>query len=179
MLFFSLYSPVYRIIIGFLIFICVLVATSSAADIQDDWLASVHVVWAEQDKEFKTSSTSPLAGVSRFEIAEADPVYFIEKEGGLIWSLEKSEKQVFSLDRLEANWRWTALDTGVTAQREKQTLPSGSSLKAGDELSVGRFTLAVYPSEDRITTLVFGADSQKVKDFETLERFPANSFIPY
>jgi len=150
------------------------VASSNVVPTADSWLTSVHDVWAEQDKEFKTSSTSPLAGVSRFEIAETGIVYFVETDGSLTWSLEAGEKQRFSLLLLEGKWKWTAQDAGVNAVREKESLVSGSFLQAGDELSVNRFTLAVYPLDERITVLVFDSDSQKVKDFETLERFEAN-----
>ena len=149
-------------------------ATSIVAITQDDWLASVHTAWAEQDKEFKTSSTSPLAGISRFEMAETGTIYFVEKDGGLSWSLETGDTKKFSLLSVDDSWKWTALTAGVTAMREDESLPSGSSLKSGDELAVDQFTVAVYPSEGRITALVFDAGSQKVKDFETLERFEAN-----
>ncbi|MBE9547808.1 MAG: DUF1684 domain-containing protein [Proteobacteria bacterium] len=149
-------------------------ATSIVADTQNNWLASVHAAWAEQDKEFKTSSTSPLAGVSRFEITATGTVYFVEQDDALGWSLDAGENQKFSLFLVEGNWKWMALDAGVTVVRVDEVLKSGSLLQAGDELSVGRFTLAVYPSYDRITVLVFDADSQKMKNFETLERFEPN-----
>jgi len=42
---------------------------------------------------------------------------------------------------------------------------------AGDVLNTGRFSVELYPNENQITALVFDANSQQVKDFNTLERF--------
>lgn len=145
---------------------------------QVTWLASVHESWAEQDKEFKTSPTSPLAGASRFEIAETEPVYFAEKNGELAWSLEQGDQSTFSLALVEGMWKWAGLSADATCTREGENTSSGSVLQAGDILKTGRFSIEVYPDEDQITALVFDANSQKVKDFTTLERFdPMAGFV--
>ena len=55
-------------------------ANNTAAENQETWLKSIHASWAEEDIEFKSSPTSPLAGTSRFEISESGTVYFSEKD---------------------------------------------------------------------------------------------------
>ena len=63
----------------------------------------------------------------------------------------------------------------VTCMREGENTSSGSYLLAGDVFKTGRFSVEVYPSENQITALVFDANSQQVKDFNTLERFEPDS----
>lgn len=149
-------------------------ANNIASDANETWLASVHESWAEQDGEFKNSPTSPLAGASRFEIIETEPVYFAEKDGELGWSLEPGERSKFSLVLTEDGWIWTELSSKVIGMREGENMSSGSNLLAGDVFKTGRFSVEVYPSENQITALVFDANSQQVKDFNTLERFEAD-----
>jgi uncharacterized protein (DUF1684 family) len=167
--------------VGFYLVAATLVFTSNAvannieSEAQETWLASVHESWAEQDREFKNSPTSPLAGASRFEIIETEPVYFAEKDGKLGWSLEPGDQSKFSLVLAEGRWKWKDLSAEVTCTREGENTSSGSFLLAGDVLKTGRFSVEAYPNENQITALVFDANSQKVKDFNTLQRFEANA----
>ena len=163
------------------LFVAALVLTTSVSagnvksETQETWLMSVHESWAEQDREFKNSPTSPLAGASRFEITGTEPVYFAEQDGQLGWSLEPGDQSKFSLTLTQDQWRWSDLSTGVTCTRDGVNTSSGSFLQAGDILTAGRSSVEVYPNEDQITALVFDANSQKVKDFKTLERFEPNA----
>jgi len=141
---------------------------------QEEWLKSVHESWAEEDSEFKNSPTSPLAGTSRFEISETDTIYFAENDGQLGWSLEQTDQPAFSLINSEGQWRWTGLEKDVSLSREDKEIPSGTFLAAGDQLRTGRFTVEFYPSEDAITALVFDPNTQRLKEFKTLDRFEAN-----
>jgi len=160
----------------FLVF-ATLVLTSSVgannieSEAQEAWLTSVHESWAEQDSEFKNSPTSPLAGASRFELDETGVVYFAEKNGELGWSLAQGDQSKFSLVLAEDGWKWMDMSAEVACMREGENTSPGSYLLAGDVFKTGRFSVAVYPNENQITALVFDANSQQVKDFNTLERF--------
>ena len=157
--------------------IAILVLTSSVgannigSEAQEAWLTSVHESWAEQDSEFKNSPTSPLAGASRFELDETEAVYFAEKDRELGWSLEPGDQSKFSLVLAEDGWKWTDMSAEVTCMREGENMSPGSYLLAGDVFKTGRFSVEVYPNQNQITALVFDANSQQVKDFNTLERF--------
>ena len=166
--------------LGFYFLVTSLFLTSSvsANNVTEDhgaWLQSIHEFWAEEDKEFKNSPTSPLAGTSRFEISELNTVYFAEKDGQLGWSLEQTDQASFSLINKGGQWEWTGLEADVSLAREGQAMPSGSFLSAGDILKTGRFTVEVYPSGGAITALVFDPNTQRRKDFKTLDRFEANA----
>ena len=150
------------------------VANNTVTAQQESWQTSVYEAWAEQNDEFKNSPTSPLAGTSRFEISEADTVYFSEKDGELRWSPEQGDQSKFSLVMADDNWKWTDLSGDVNGLRGDEKISSGSLLQASDILQSGRFSIALYPSENKITALVFDADSRAVKDFEKLARFEAN-----
>jgi len=140
---------------------------------QDAWHKSIHESWAEEDSEFKNSPTSPLAGVSRFEISEVETVYFSIRDGQLGWSPENTAQPLFSLTNIEDGWKWTGQDD-IHVERGEEAVPTGSLLAIGDNLKAGRFTVSFYPSADKITALVFDPDTQRIKDFETLDRFEAN-----
>lgn len=165
--------------LGFYVLATSLFLTSgiSANDIttaDQEWLRGIHDSWLKEDNEFKNSPTSPLAGTSRFEISEANTVYFAEKDGQLEWSIEQAGQSVFSLINSRGQWRWTRLDQEVSSARKDKEIPSGSVLVGGDQLKAGRFTVELYPSEDAITALVFDPDTQRLKDFEKLDRFEPN-----
>jgi len=166
--------------LGFYLFAASLFLTSGirannvVTEDQEEWLKSIHESWAQEDNEFKNGSTSPLAGTSRFEISEPDSVYFAEKDGQLGWSLEQVDQPAFSLIKSEDQWTWTGLGKEVSLTRADKEISSGSFLAAGDKLKTGRFTVEFYPSEDAITALVFDPDTQRIKEFETLDRFEAN-----
>ena len=151
------------------------VSANNVAEDHGEWLNSIHESWAEEDGEFKNSPTSPLAGTSRFEISEFNAVYFAEKDGQLEWSQEQTGQAAFSLINTEGQWKWTGLEANVSLAREGKAMPSGSFLSAGDILKAGQFTVEVYPSEDAITALVFDPNTQRLKEFKTLDRFEANA----
>jgi len=142
---------------------------------QDAWLKSVHAAWAEEDNEFKNSPTSPLAGTLRFEIDETGPVYFTENAGQLEWSLDPADDAAFSVLNNEGQWSWTGLATGTSLMRQDKVLPPGTTmLDFGDLAKAGRFTVEFYPVKDTLTALVFDPETQRIKDFKTLDRFEAN-----
>jgi len=166
---------------GFYLLAASLFLTSSVAasntepESLETWQTSVYESWAEEDMEFKNSPTSPLAGTSRFEITENVTVYFSEKDKELEWSPEQGVQSRFSLILDEGKWKWTGLAPDVICMSESEDTLSGSFLQAGDVLKTGQFSVAVYPGEDQITALVFNANSQKLKDFTTLDRFEPNA----
>jgi len=171
----KLFRPGFGLLAASLMLISSAAANNTISAAQEPWQASVYESWAEQDKEFKTSPTSPLAGTSRFEISETDTVYFAENDGTLEWLPEQGDGSEFSLVLSDGGWKWTDLSGRVNCLREGGNTSSGSLLQAGDILQSGRFSVAVYPSKNKVTTLVFDADSQEVKDFNKLERFEANA----
>jgi len=150
------------------------ISANDIATVDQEWLQSIHESWVKEDAEFKNSPTSPLAGTSRFEISETNTVYFAEKDGQLGWSIEQAGQSAFSMINSAGQWRWTRLHEDVSLAREDTEIPSGSFLLGGDKLKAGRFTVELYPSEDAITALVFDPNNQRLKDFETLDRFEPN-----
>ena len=169
---------VFRLGLCLLATVLFLTSNSSAHDIvntdQDEWLKTIHASWAKEDSEFKNSPTSPLAGASRFEISEIKSVFFAEKDGQLEWFPEQVDQSVFSLINNDGQWKWTGLSEAAKFIKKDKEMPSGSVVSAGDKLSAGRFTVSLYPSEVAINALVFDPDTQRIKEFKTLDRFEAN-----
>ena len=149
-------------------------ANDAASGDRDAWLKSVHESWAEEDHEFKNSPTSPLAGTQRFVISEPGTVYFAQVEEQPVLSLEQIDQLAFSLARSGEQWQWTKLDEAIEVSRADETVPSGSFLATGDQLKAGPLTVQFYPSAEEVIMLVFDPDTQRRKDFKTLDRFEAN-----
>jgi uncharacterized protein (DUF1684 family) len=141
---------------------------------QDAWLSFIHASWAEEDNEFKNSPTSPLAGTLRFEISETGTVYFAEKGGQVEWSLEPANSAAFSVLYSEGQWTWQGLTTGTGLTRKDEVLPTVSVPDFGDLAKIGRFTVEFYPVKDTLTALVFDPETQRIREFESLDRYKAN-----
>lgn len=149
-------------------------ANNTATADQEAWLSSILAAWAEEDNEFKNSPTSPLAGTQRFEISETGTVYFAEDGGQVEWSLEAKENAAFSVLNSKGQWKWTGLKPESGLVRKDQALPPGSVLDFGDLAKIGRLTVEFYPVNDTLTALVFDPETQRIREFETLDRFEAN-----
>ena len=108
------------------------ISANDISTVDQEWLKSIHESWVREDADFKNSPTSPLAGTSRFEISEANTVYFTEKDGQLGWSIEQAGQSAFSMINSGGQWWWTRLDEDVSLSREDTQIPSGSFLVAGD-----------------------------------------------
>lgn len=175
MMIFRFFRPGFFFLFTILFLIIGVNANSFASEDQEAWLKQIHESWAEEDSEFKNSPTSPLAGTSRFEISEINTVYFAEKDGQLGWSLEPTDHPMFSLINTGGKWKLTQLEAEVSLARQGKAMSSGTFLTAGDTVKAGRFTVEFYPSEEAITALVFDPNTQRLKEFKTLDRFEANS----
>jgi uncharacterized protein (DUF1684 family) len=157
-----------------LLLACGIHANDNATAERDAWLKSVHEAWAEEDNAFKNSPTSPLAGVQRFEVSGDNTVYFAVVDGQLDLSLDQIDQLAFSLTKSGEQWQWTGLDEEISLLRADEALPSGSFLASGDHLQAGRLTVQFYLSAEKVIVLVFDPDTQRIRDFETLDRFEAN-----
>jgi hypothetical protein len=149
-------------------------ANNTASLDQETWLSSIHAAWAEEDDEFKNSPTSPLAGTQRFEISETGTVCFAENGGQVEWSLKAAENTAFSVVNSEGRWKWTGLTPESSLVRKDQALPPGSVLDFGDLAKIGRLTVEFYPVNDTLTALVFDPETQRIGEFESLDRYEAN-----
>jgi uncharacterized protein (DUF1684 family) len=168
-----------QLITCFLLIISLLAVTSAnASDAvdtgQEAWLKPLLTAWAEEDNAFKNSPTSPLAGVQRFEVNGDNTVYFAVVDGQLDLSLDQIDQLAFSLTKSGEQWQWTGLDKEINLLRVDEALPSGSFLASGDHLQAGRLTVQFYLSAEKVIVLVFDPDTQRIRDFETLDRFEAD-----
>ena len=150
-------------------------ANNVATGDQEARLKTIHEAWVEEDNEFKTSPTSPLAGTQRFEVRETETVYFSEQDGeSSVLSLEQSDQPAFLLAKDGEQWQWTGLNKNISLARANEEMPSGSFLAAGDQVKAGQLTVQFYPSEDKVIVLVFDHNTRRLKEFETLDRFEPN-----
>lgn len=144
-----------------------------AAAEEASWRAELEAYRAGKDEEFATSETSPMAGTQYLKSEPAEQVFLIREGEAFALAYEGSEGAVLSLTRqAEGSWGWRALDPGVACRRQGEALASGVPIDAPVLLSLGDLRLRLFPSEDRVTFIVFDRQRPELAAFEHLLYFP-------
>lgn len=126
----------------------------------------------KKDHEFKTSPTSPMAGVKRFTLKPGGKMFILENNGNITLSDKKERGVQFSVIGREGQWYWEPYTSGITCTFGSKTLKPGSPLPGRATFKVGRFTVSVYTSKDALTLLVFDPMRPQIKKFSHLIYFP-------
>lgn len=126
----------------------------------------------KKDHEFKTSPTSPMAGVKRFTLKPGRKVFVLENNGNVTLSDKKETGVRFSVVGREGQWYWESHTSGITCTFGTKTLKPGSPLPGRTTFKVDRFTVVAYTSKDALTMLVFDPKRPQIKKFSHLLYFP-------
>jgi uncharacterized protein len=135
-----------------------LVATLAAGD---EWRADLLRQRAAKDREFRTSPTSPLAGVARLNVAAGSRRTPVAGETGITLAEPAGPDAPGAL--FQQGDRWFR-----TAQPPAAAVP----LNGGDTWKTGRFVLMAYPAADALTLLVFDPQRPTLRHFRHLRYFP-------
>jgi uncharacterized protein (DUF1684 family) len=126
----------------------------------------------DKDEEFRSSSTSPMAGTQYLKSEPTDRLW-LTREGkafGLAYT-ETPGASLF-LANSDGEWNWTAGDEGVTCRVDDEEVEEGTVLAGPAAFLVGGSRLSFYPSEERVTFIVFDADRPEKIAFDHLLYFP-------
>ena len=136
------------------------------------WTAALLEERQEIDEEFRTSDTSPMAGTQYLKSEPADEVYLALQDGAFkLADVAESGAQVGAI-RKEGTWHWQKLGQDVVCRVDGEEVSDGSALEGPATFDVGDFHLSFYPSEDRVTFIVFDAERPEIKSFGHLLYFP-------
>jgi len=136
------------------------------------WTAALLEERQEIDEEFRTSDTSPMAGTQYLKSEPGDEVYLALQEGEFhLADSAVSEAEVGVLKQGEA-WHWQKLGQDVVCRVEGEEVENGSALEGPATFDIGDFHLSFYPSEDRVTFIVFDPERPEMQSFEQLLYFP-------
>jgi uncharacterized protein (DUF1684 family) len=125
----------------------------------------------EIDEEFRTS-TSPMAGTQYLKSEPADRVY-LTRQGrsfGLDYSGVPAAELVVA--REATTWHWDDLGGDVVCQIDEEQVATGSALDGAATFAIAGLHLSFYPSEDRVTFIVFDPERPEKESFDHLLYYP-------
>ena len=129
---------------------------------------------SEKDKEFKTSPTSPMAGVARFTFDTAKPVWVgLNEEGKVDSKTSKFDGALIKIEFKDGQWIWSKIKNGFKATSDNKPVQAGR-LKDETTFSVDRFTLQTYTSPKALVIIVFDPQRKEIKEFKHLCYYPPN-----
>ncbi|MCP4149206.1 MAG: DUF1684 domain-containing protein [bacterium] len=134
----------------------------------------------EKDDYYKTSPTSPMAGVKRFTIAAKTEgkTYIVNNGKTLLLSSNKEPGAMLSIALIENKWVWQPVPgnvTNVTCKTGDKEVKAGSPIPAGTVLfKIDRYCAAAYSGKERIALLVFDPKRPQIKEFSHLYYFKPN-----
>lgn len=148
------------------------------ADVQadDPWVRHILDLRGQKDREFKTSSTSPMAG-TQFLKSQPGTTVHLSRDGQGRFELADAvnARTVVSLRRAEGAeevWTWTGVAPGVVAKQGGQALDSGAAVDNSVTFAIDRFTVSIYPTADTVTFKVFDPRRKEFTAFQHLEYYP-------
>jgi hypothetical protein len=127
---------------------------------------------AEKDEEFRTSSTSPMAGSQRLTSDPADRVYLTHQDRTFALAHAADPAAEVALTREADTWTWEAPTGDVVGLVDGEPVLPGSALAGPASFAIDGFHLSLYPGEDSVTFIVYDPERPEKKAFEHLLYFP-------
>jgi uncharacterized protein (DUF1684 family) len=127
---------------------------------------------AGKDDEFRTSSTSPMAGTQYLKSEPTDRLWLTRAGKTYALAYTEAPGTSLSLTGSEGAWNWTAGEERVSCRVDDEEVDEGTVLVGPALFLVDGTVLSFYPSEERVTFIVFDADRPEKVGFEHLLYFP-------
>ena len=126
----------------------------------------------QKDEEFRTSSTSPMAGRQYLKSEPKERVWLTREGKSFELAYAEPHEASVSVSKSENGWHWSALEDGVTCRVLDEDVRDGSLLEGPASILVGKMQLSLYTSDERVTFIVFDPDRPEKVAFEHLLYFP-------
>lgn len=138
----------------------------------EQWHKGILAHRAETDKEYSTSPESPFAGITRLSLDTIPENYFTYSEREFDLSQEPKKNALLKLSFKNKKWFWEKLNDDVILKSDKQTLAPGKMPNAALDGSFDRFTLTIYPLDEKVVIIVFDPQREAFRNFKHLLYFP-------
>ncbi len=139
---------------------------------EEAWTSALLEHREEIDEEFRTSAESPMAGVQYLKSEPAERVFLTRQDSTFELAYATGPGAELELVQEGEAWRWTELGDGIVCRVEEEEVVEGSALEGLASFDVDGFHLSFYPSDDRVTFIVFDPERAEMKTFEHLLYFP-------
>jgi uncharacterized protein (DUF1684 family) len=142
---------------------------------EDTWKQELLKERADKEAEFKTSPTSPMAGIDRIMVPDAAKTLILFSRIVPAPTAYK-EQAAFAILVRNGQWYWDEAAPGVTCQLDGRPVAMGSEpLVPGCLFRVDSLTcLAVYPGSESLALIVFNLQRSQLLEFKHLLYFPPN-----
>jgi len=144
-----------------------------AVELTDEaWTAALLEERQEIEEEFRTSEESPMAGSQYLKSEPRDEVYLVLEDRTFALTEVSLPGAQVGVSKQDDKWHWQKLGEDVVCRVEGEEVADGSPLEGPAGFDIGDFHLSFYPSEDRVTFIVFDPERPEMKSFEHLLYFP-------
>jgi uncharacterized protein (DUF1684 family) len=144
-------------------------------DLNDEaWTAALLEHREEIDEEFRTSSSSPMAGAQYLKSEPAEQVFLTRQEKTFELAYSTQLEAELELVKQGGAWHWKTLGQEIVCRVEGEEVEEGSALEGLAFFDIDGFHLSFYPSDDRVTFIVFDPERPEKTSFEHLLYFPAD-----
>jgi len=136
------------------------------------WTAALIEHRQEIDEEFRTSKESPMAGTQYLKSEPGADVYLALQDGVFELTDAAGPGAQIGATKKQGTWHWQRLAEDVVCTVDGEDVADGSALEGPADFDVVSFHLSFYPSEDRVTFIVFDPERPEMQSFEHLLYFP-------
>lgn len=136
------------------------------------WVAELTEHRQEIDEELKTSNTSPMAGTQYLKSEPGDRLFLARQKDGFGFADSADPNVVLLVTRDGSIWHWHDQGQDVVCRVKDEIMVSGSALEGAAIFEIDGLFLSFYPSEDRVTFIVFNPDREEMQSFDHLLYFP-------
>ena len=136
------------------------------------WAAALLEERQEIEEEFRTSKESPMAGSQYLKSEPMDEVYLVLRDGVFELADSPMDGTEVGVVKQDEAWHVQSLGQDVVGQGDEEEVVVGAALEGPASFDIGQFHLNFYPSEDRVTFIVFDPQRPEMVEFEHLLYFP-------
>jgi uncharacterized protein (DUF1684 family) len=149
-------------------------ARAESASIEDEetWRADILSMREKKDQSFKTSKTSPMAGVQYLRSDSSDLLYLTKDGRTFGLTSEPATNTVVSFVKKDDVWSIDHLSDDVVGRKVDDEVLDGAPLVEPVIISIEDFTIRAYSQEGRLVFIVFDPERAEYKAFSHLIYFP-------
>jgi uncharacterized protein (DUF1684 family) len=139
-----------------------------------NWKSELLKKRAAEDKDFKTSPTSPIAGLNRLTASPDKTSYIILKDGNFELSNQKTDDSLISVFQKDNRWFWEVFDKDFLCKSSDKPIESGNPLEGDITCKYKRYSFLVYPLDSRLVLVSFDPEKKELKEFSHRYYYPPN-----